>query len=85
MSDDKRILETQLFGFVGEDELGSGEVGIKKALCPAGYIPMVAIKREKMDDPVILAQLKLQNKRYGKTIYLVRYQAVEILKVISKG
>lgn len=33
------------FAWVGEDELGSGEVGLKRGYVPAGLIPLVAIER----------------------------------------
>jgi hypothetical protein len=63
----------ELYAWVGEDELGSGEVGLKQALVPAGLIPLVATTRDKMDRPEIVAQLQAQANRYGKPIRLVRF------------
>jgi hypothetical protein len=40
MSDLKDI---ELFVWLGEDEEGSGEIGLKQALVPARLIPMVSI------------------------------------------
>jgi len=41
------IKEIVLYAWLGEDEIGSGEVGIKAAMCPAGCVPLVAIKSRK--------------------------------------
>lgn len=39
----------KIYAWVGEDEFGSGEIGLKQAIVPAGVIPMVAIKQDKID------------------------------------
>jgi hypothetical protein len=70
---DERIENMVLYAWVGEDELGSGEVGLKQALVPAGMIPMVACKQSKVDEPYIVSQLRVQAKVYGKTIRLCRF------------
>jgi hypothetical protein len=69
----------ELFAWVGEDELGSGEVGLKQGLVPAGLIPLVAIKKEKLTRSYIRNQLRVQAKRYGKRIYLVKFSATEVV------
>lgn len=74
------LLATTLFAWLGEDEMGSGEIGLKQASCPAGIIPMVATKRAKMESPFIELQLALQQNTYGKRIALVRFTAVDIIK-----
>lgn len=33
-----------LYAWVGEDELGSGEVGLKQALVPAGFIALITCR-----------------------------------------
>lgn len=68
-----------LFAWVGEDELGSGTVGLKRALVPAGDIPMVATARDKIDRAAIISQLQQQADRYGKTIRLIRCIEAETL------
>lgn len=60
------------WAWVGEDELGSGTIGLKQADVPAGRVPLVATTREKVDRPEIREQLQAQADRYGKTIRLVR-------------
>jgi hypothetical protein len=67
----------ELYAYVGEDELGSGEVGLKQGLTPVGLIPLVATKREKLDRDVLLAQMQRQSNSGGKTIRLVRFVPVE--------
>ena len=64
----------ELFAWVGEDELGSGEIGLKQAYVPAGMIPMVSIKKEKMEQRFIIEQLNEQGKQFGKKISLCRFK-----------
>jgi len=79
----RRSTVPELFAWVGEDELGSGEIGLKQAIVPAGTIPMVAIHRHKMDRDDIIQQLQVQASFFGKTIKLYRYIAVDLLKEIT--
>ena len=82
------VKAVELFAWLGEDELGSGEVGIKQAKCPAGYIPLVSVNGKKMDQDYMIQQLQLQANLYGKTIRLCKYKFVEevvtILPELSK-
>jgi hypothetical protein len=73
----------ELYAWVGEDELGSGEVGLKQGYTWSGIIPLVAVRRDKIDTPDLRAQLGAQAARYGKTIRLVRFQEVETVKEIK--
>ncbi|HEY2252481.1 MAG TPA: hypothetical protein VGH74_15515 [Planctomycetaceae bacterium] len=72
-----------LYAWLGEDELGSGEIGLKQALVPSGLIPIVSVDRDKAARDDIRRQLQMQADQYGKTIRLVRYVAVEILLEIE--
>jgi hypothetical protein len=72
-----------LYAWIGEDEFGSGVVGLKRALVPAGDIPLVATTRAKMDTHEITAQLQRQADRYGKTISLARFVVVETLVALK--
>lgn len=80
-----RLAEEQieLYAWIGEDELGSGKVGLKQARVPAGMIPIVAIDRSKVDQEYIIAQLELQARMWGRPIKLVRFEMVEVLKEIQ--
>jgi hypothetical protein len=79
----KELQETELYAWIGEDEMGSGVVGLKQCLAPAGFIPMVATDIAKMTQPYIKEQLQGQANRYRKTIYLMRY-IPEIVEVVIK-
>jgi hypothetical protein len=74
-----------LYAWVGEDELGSGTVGLKQGAVPAGIIPLVstADDRHKITRPDLIAQLQRQADHYGKSIRLVRYvYAEEVLEIL---
>ena len=38
-----RIEDLTIVAWVGEDELGSGKIGLKQGHVPAGFIPLVAM------------------------------------------
>lgn len=69
----------ELYAYVGEDELGSGEIGLKQGRVPAGFIPIVAIRRDKIDRDDLRMQMRRQTSRYGKQIRLVRFRAEEVV------
>lgn len=77
--------EPDLFAYMGEDEHGSGEIGIKAALVPAGFIPIVAVDRDrhKIERDGVVDSLHAQAMIYGKQIRLVRYVPVEVVRVID--
>lgn len=81
----ERIRRMQLVAWLGEDEYGSGKIGLKQGLTPAGLIPLAAIleHRDRMDN--LKRQLERQAKGSGKRIYLVRFEAVEILDATGSG
>lgn len=72
-----------LYAWIGEDELGSGEIGIKQGLVPAGLIPLVAISKPKMDGLKI--QMNTQARVYGKKIRLARFVFVEVVDETAAG
>ena len=71
-NDDLKAIE--LFAWVGEDELGSGEIGLKQAVVPAGIIPIVATKQHKVGQDYIRKQMDAQGKAFGKRIVLCRFK-----------
>ncbi len=83
MANEKEVSEVELYAWVGWDEFGSGEIGLKQGVVPAGTIPMVAIKREKLEAYWPFAEL--QAKHYGKRIFLVRLTVAEIVKQTAEG
>ncbi len=80
---DPRIKEMQLYAWVGEDELGSGEVGLKQGIVPAGCIALVACKLGKMTSADLVNQLQAQAQKYGKTIRLCRFTYAEELLTLE--
>jgi hypothetical protein len=84
MSDElERLRQVELFAWLGEDEHGSGEIGLKQALVPAGYIPLVAVHQDKVAQEYLRRAMAAQAATYGKTIRLCRYQLVEVLETID--
>lgn len=75
----------ELFAYLGLDELGTGEIGLKQSSVPAGFIPMVAVKQEKMDRNSIRASMELQALAYGKKIYFCRYVFSGVLWTTRNG
>lgn len=83
--DVERALTSQLYAWMGEDELGSGQFGIKQGLVPAGMIPLVATQRKKVDQRYIEQALALQSQQSDKRIYLVHFAALDIVKFAGEG
>lgn len=82
-ADDPRVMGLELFAWVGEDELGSGRVGIKAGLVPAGYIPLVAIDRGDMEK--LADQMNRQARAYGKKIRLCRFTFAGVVVATDAG
>lgn len=76
---DSRVEQVELFAWIGEDEHGSGEIGLKQALVAAGIIPMVAVKETKMTQTHIQAALQCQAVIHRKTIVLAKFKFDKIL------
>jgi hypothetical protein len=76
--------EPDLLAWIGEDEHGSGRIGIKQARVLAGMIPIVGVAddKTKLTWPAIREQMQRQADAFGKTIRLVRYEAVEEITVV---
>jgi len=79
----ENVKEIILYAWLGEDEHGSGVVGIKQALVPAGYIPLVAKDEFKIDREYIQEALQAQANTYGKTIRLCKFKFVEELMTLE--
>jgi hypothetical protein len=79
----KKLEDIELYAWLGEDEFGSGEIGLKRGRVPAGDIPMVAISREKLEK--YWPGAEAQAATYGKRIYLVRFKVAEVLRGTKGG
>jgi len=83
MSNPQSHTALELFAWVGEDELGSGEIGLKQAVVPAGRVALVATRQDKMMGSQIPQQLQQQATNHGKTIRLCRFVFVEELVTLE--
>ena len=75
----------ELFAWVGDDEFGSGVIGLKQGLVPAGYIPLVATAKEKIDRDFLMVAMSIQAASYGKKIYLCRFTFAEVVRQTDSG
>jgi len=72
-----------LYAWVGEDELGSGKVGLKQGLTLGGLVPLVACEEGKVDQDFLIMQLRAQSSNYGKPIHLCRFVYEKELMVLE--
>jgi len=79
---DKRLKEITLYAWLGEDELGSGEIGIKRGRVPAGDIPLVAVDEEKMGN--LSEQLDAMGKHFNRRISLCKFKFDGVIKEVGK-
>ncbi len=81
----ERLRTLELFAWIGEDELGSGVVGLKQGLVPAGFIPLVATQRSKIDRDQLIGAMGYQAALYGKKIYLCRFTFERVVYSTLEG
>lgn len=79
----------ELYAWVGEDEFGSGEVGLKQFEVRSGstesLVPLVVIAGHKLKitQPRLIRLLQSQADEYRKVIRLVRYvYAEEVITLV---
>lgn len=65
--------ELALYAWVGEDEHGSGRVGLKQGMVPAGLIPLVAMDYHLDKLARLKPQMDAQAARSGKKIRLMKF------------
>lgn len=82
MTENERLA---LYAWVGEDELGSGKVGLKQGIVPAGMIPLVAMDYHLDKLVKLLPQMEAQAAKYGKKLRLVKFEAVGIAAETKAG
>lgn len=82
---DPRLEHLVLYAWVGEDEHGSGEIGIKQGLVPAGMIPLVSINASKVNRDLLVQSLNEQARKYGKKIRLCRFKFDGVVKETEHG
>lgn len=72
----------ECYAWIGEDEFGSGVVGIKGAYVAAGYVPLVSIDRYKLETEDIVEQMQAVVNSSGKPRLLVRLVMIEEVKSV---
>jgi hypothetical protein len=74
----------KVYAWVGEDEFGSGEVGLKQGRDRRGQITaLAAVDAEKLAR--FAEPLQLQATLYGKTIRLIECEEVRTLVTLTPG
>lgn len=73
----------ELYAWIGEDELGSGKIGIKQARTPAGLIPIVVTDYDHDKAARLAPAMQRQADAFGKTIRLARFAFVEDVIVLD--
>jgi len=69
---------TDIYAWIGEDEFGSGRVGIKRGIVPAGNdVPLVAMDYDRVKMERLRPQLQTQARMFGKVIRLARFTFAE--------
>jgi hypothetical protein len=81
----ERLQAVELFAWLGEDEYGSGEIGLKQALVPAGCIPLVAVDPTKVNRTQLVGAMREQAAAFGRKIYLCRYRLEEVIYATPEG
>lgn len=82
----ERVLGLGLWAWVGQDdgpEPRTGELGLKQGIVPAGYIPLVAVKQEKITTDHIKRQMEALAQSTGVRRYLVRFKVEAVEEVIE--
>lgn len=80
---DFKAEDQQVFAWMGDDEFRRQGVGLKQAVVPAGLVPLVSVRQDKLARPEIRQQLQEQANAYNTTIKLVRFVGVEVLETIT--
>lgn len=76
----------ELFAWIGEDEFGSGVVGLKQEMVLAGTSPLVciALHRDRLQNADTVAGMQAQADHYGKRIRFARFTIVEDLIAVER-
>lgn len=74
-----------IYAWVGEDEHGSGKVGLKQGLTPAGMIPLAAMSYHLDRLAKLMPAMEAQAAVHGKKIRLVKFVAVEVAAETKAG
>jgi hypothetical protein len=74
-----------MYAWIGEDEYGSGVVGLKQGLTPAGMIPLAAMGYHLDRLAKLMPAMEAQAKASGKKIRLCKFVMVETAAETKAG
>lgn len=74
-----------IYAWVGEDEHGSGKVGLKQGLTPAGMIPLVAMSYHLDRLAKLKPQMEAQAAASGMKIRLCKFVMTEVAVETKAG
>lgn len=77
--------DIELYAWVGEDEFGSGKIGLKQGSVPAGLIPIVVVGPDRHKIDRVWKQAEAQAKVSGKRIFLCRFTLAEVVQYTEAG
>lgn len=75
----------EMFAWIGMDEHGSGRIGLKQGRTVAGFIPLATMDFDQNKLKKLKPGLEVLSKTFGKKIYLVRLEMVEIVDQTEAG
>jgi len=83
----ERLKAHALYAWIGEDEKGSGRIGLKQTLMAAGFIPLVTMDydRHKIERAPVREAMEMQSGLYGKKIRLVKFVFAEVVAETEAG
>jgi hypothetical protein len=67
-----------MYAWIGEDEFGSGVVGLKAGITPSGWIPLAAMGHHLDRLAKLVPQMEAIAAQYGKRRYLCKFTCTEI-------
>jgi hypothetical protein len=74
-----------IYAWIGEDDKGSGRIGLKQGLTPAGMIPLVAMDYHLDRLAKLLPQLEEHARESGKKIRLYKFTITEEIAAETKN
>jgi hypothetical protein len=74
-----------IYAWVGEDEYGSGRVGLKQGMTPAGMIPLAAMSYHLDRLAKLKPALEAQAAASGKKIRLCKFVMTEVAAETKAG
>jgi hypothetical protein len=75
--------DLELYAWIGDDEFSSDGLSIKRALAPTGCVPLVALRRDKVEQ--MKPRMEAEARLMGRKIHLVRFVPAEVVAQTEAG